>query len=37
MGEQMCHILAKVRRWTFEPVTGRTVEVFHPLLFVAVL
>ena len=28
-------ILAKVRRWTFEPPAGRTVEVLYPFVFVA--
>jgi TonB family protein len=28
-------VLAKVRRWTFEPPTGRTVEVLYPFVFVA--
>jgi TonB family protein len=28
-------VLAKVRRWTFEPPAGRTVEVLYPFVFVA--
>jgi TonB family protein len=28
-------VLAKVRRWTFEPLAGRTVEVLYPFVFVA--
>ena len=27
-------VLAKVRRWTFEPLAGRTVEVLYPFVFV---
>jgi TonB family protein len=27
-------VLAKVRRWTFEPPAGRTVEVLYPFVFV---
>jgi TonB family protein len=28
-------VLMKVRRWTFEPPAGRTVEVLYPFVFVA--
>ena len=28
-------VLDKVRRWTFEPTAGRTVEVLYPFVFVA--
>jgi TonB family protein len=28
-------VLAKVRRWTFEPPAGRTVEVLYPFVFIA--
>jgi TonB family protein len=28
-------VLTKVRRWTFEPPGGRTVEVLYPFVFVA--
>ena len=28
-------VLDKVRRWTFEPTGGRTVEVLYPFVFVA--
>jgi TonB family protein len=28
-------VLGKVRRWTFEPLAGRTVEVLYPFVFVA--
>jgi TonB family protein len=27
-------VLDKVRRWTFEPPAGRTVEVLYPFMFV---
>jgi outer membrane biosynthesis protein TonB len=31
----IANILEKVRRWTFEPTGGRTVEVLYPFVFIA--